>query len=121
MKTILVVDDDKSVRRLYKAELEAEGYGIMLAADGHQAMDLVNSRMPDLVVMDIRMPGTDGLETMGRLLREHGDVPIILHTAYSCYQDDFLAWAAEGYVIKSADLEALKEKIRDVLHEHQTT
>jgi two-component system, response regulator, stage 0 sporulation protein F len=121
MKTILVVDDDKSLRRLYKSELEAEGYGIMLAADGSQAMDLVNRGMPDLVVMDIRMPGMDGLETMGRLLHEHGGVPVILHTAYSCYQDDFLAWAADGYVIKSADLEPLKEKIRDVLSQPPTS
>jgi CheY-like chemotaxis protein len=117
MKTILVVDDDKSLRRLYQAELEAEGYAIMIAEDGQQAMQIVNSREPDLVVMDIRMAGMDGLETMGRILHEHGSVPVILNTAYSCYQDDFNTWAAEGYIIKSANLEPLKGKIREILRE----
>ena len=115
MKTILVVDDDKNLRRLYKAELEAEGYRIQLAENGRQAIDAVAEETPDLVIMDIRMPDIDGLEAMVRVLREHKSVPIILNTAYSCYQDNFLAWAAEGYIIKSADLQPLKNKIREVL------
>ena len=115
MRTILVVDDDKSLRRLYKAELEAEGYRIRLAANGRQAINAVEEETPDLVIMDIRMPEMDGLESMARVLREHKSVPLILNTAYSCYQDNFLTWAAEGYIIKSADLQPLKEKIREVL------
>jgi DNA-binding response OmpR family regulator len=115
MKTILVVDDDKNLRRLYKAELEAEGYKVRLAENGRQAMDLVAEKTPDLVIMDIRMPDMDGLEAMVRVLREHKSVPVILNTAYSCYQDNFLVWAAEGYIIKSADLQPLKNKIREVL------
>lgn len=115
MKTILVVDDDRSQRRLYQAELEAEGYRILLAEDGSQVAEIVNHQTPDLVVMDIRMPEMDGLAAMVKVLGEHGRVPIILNTAYSCYQDNFMTWAAEGYVIKSADLQPLKDKIRQVL------
>jgi DNA-binding NtrC family response regulator len=102
MKTILVVDDDRNLRRLYKSELEAEGYRILLAENGTQAIDLANDESPDLIVMDIRMPETDGLEAMAR-------------SAYSCYKDNFLTWAADGYIIKSADLVPLKEKIHEVL------
>ena len=115
MKTILVVDDDGSLRRLYKAELEAEGYRIVLAENGRQAIDAATDEIPDLVLMDIRMPEMDGLEAMARVLHERRGVPVILNTAYSCYQDNFLTWAADGYVIKSADLQTLKDKIREVL------
>jgi DNA-binding response OmpR family regulator len=115
MKTILVVDDDMNLRRLYKAELEAEGYRILLARDGCQATEIAHRQAPDAVVMDIRMPHMDGLEAMARVLHEHGSIPIILNTAYSCYQDNFLTWAAEEYIIKSSDLSELKAKIRAVL------
>ena len=116
MKTILIVDDDKNLRKLYKDELEAEGYRITLAANGREALALVSGELPDLVVMDIRMPELDGLEAMARLLREHGRVPVLLNTAYASYKDSFIAWAAEGYIIKSSDLEPLKRRIREILH-----
>jgi two-component system, response regulator, stage 0 sporulation protein F len=115
MKTILVADDDKSLRRLYKAELEAEGYRIILAENGLEATNIIEQESPDLVIMDIRMPEVDGLEAMAKILRENTRVPIILNSAYSYFQDDFLTWAAEAYIIKSADLQPLKEKIREVL------
>jgi two-component system response regulator (stage 0 sporulation protein F) len=115
MKTILIVDDDRNLRRLYRDELEPEGYRIVLAANGREALDIVSREVPDLVLMDIKMPGMDGLEAMAHLLKEHGGVPILLHTAYASYQDNFLAWAAEGYLIKSSDLDPLKQKIREIL------
>ena len=115
MKTIFIVDDDTNLRRLYKAELESEGYRIILASDGHQATEMAGNENPDMVIMDIRMPEMDGIEAMARVLREHGSVPIILNTAYSCYQDNFLTWAADAYIIKSADMAPLKEMIRTIL------
>jgi CheY-like chemotaxis protein len=115
MKRVLIVDDDKNLRRLYQAELEAEGYQIAVAENGRQATEMITRQTPDLVVLDIRMPEMDGLEAMSRILGENRRVPIILNTAYSCYQDNFLAWAADGYLIKSADLEPLKTKIREAL------
>ncbi len=115
MKTILVVDDDRNLRRLYKYELEAEGYRVILAENGREALEMVSTEVPDLVLMDIRMPELDGLEAMARTLKKHGRIPILLNSAYSSYQDNFLAWAAEGYLIKSSDLEPMKKKIREVL------
>jgi CheY-like chemotaxis protein len=115
MKTILIVDDDRNICRLYQEELEAEGYHIALAANGREALDLVSREMPDLILMDVRMPEMDGLEAMARLLRKHGGVPVLLNTAYSSYQDNFLTWAAEGYLIKSSDLGPMKKKIREIL------
>lgn len=115
MKTILVVDDDKNLRRLYKAELEAEGYRVLLAENGRRACELIQTEHFDIVVMDVRMPEMDGLEAMAWILRERQNVPVILNTAYSSYLENFSSWAAEGYVIKSADMEPLKEKIRETL------
>jgi two-component system, response regulator, stage 0 sporulation protein F len=121
MKTVLVADDDKNLRRLYKAELEAEGYRIMLAENGLQAADIIERENPDVVVMDIRMPEVDGLEAMAKILKKNRRVPIILNSAYSYFQDYFLTWAADAYLIKSADLQPLKEKIREVLCSSATT
>lgn len=118
MKTILVVDDDKNLRRLYKAELEAEGYRVLLAENGRRACELVQSEHLDIVVMDVRMPEMDGLEAMARILRQKQSVPVILNTAYSSYLENFSSWAAEGYIIKSADLQALKEKIKETISAH---
>ncbi len=115
MKTILVVDDDRNLRRLYRAELEAEGYRVLLAENGRHACDLVRSEQVDVVVMDVRMPEMDGLEAMARIMKDSQHVPVILNTAYSSYLENFSSWAAEGYVIKSSDMQALKEKIRDTL------
>jgi len=115
MKCILIVEDDPNLRRLYQIELEAEGYSIMIAENGRQALERVAEKMPDVVVMDIRMPEMDGLNAMVEILQQHHKVPVILNTAYSCYMDDFLAWASEGYIIKSSDLAPLKAKIREVL------
>jgi CheY-like chemotaxis protein len=67
------------------------------------------------VVLDIRMPGIDGLETMARLLSRENTLPVILNTAYSAYRESFLSWSADAYVIKSSDLTELKTKIREVL------
>jgi CheY-like chemotaxis protein len=116
MKTLLVVDDDIHLRKLYKSELESEGYRVVLAENGRQALDLFAMETPDMVIMDIRMPDMDGLESMARILREHKQVPVILNTAYSSYLDNFVTWAAEGYVIKSADLDPLKEKIKETFY-----
>ena len=88
-----------------------------MAANGKEALKQLDVAGPDLVVLDIVMPVMDGMETLGRIVREHRDVPIILNTAYSSYKDDFMSWGAEAYVVKSADLGELKDKVRELLRE----
>ena len=115
MNTILIVEDDANLRRLYQVELEAEGYRVLLAKNGNEAIESVAEEVPDLIVMDIRMPEKDGLDAMAGILNDHGKIPVILNSAYSSYKDDFLTWAADAYITKSADLEPLKSKIREIL------
>ncbi|MDN3512476.1 MAG: response regulator [Candidatus Jettenia sp. CY-1] len=114
MKTILVVEDDKNQLLLYKQELSLEGYNVITAKDGLEAIQKVNEQIPDLIVMDINMPKMDGIESMSRILHER-KIPIIINTAYSSYKDDFMSWSADAYIIKSSDLKELKNKVRELL------
>lgn len=115
MKTILLVEDDKNQLLLYKQELSHEGYNIITAQDGQEAVKKVKEHTPDLIVMDINMPRMNGIESIGKILSDHKKIPIIINTAYSSYKDDFMSWSADAYVIKSSDLKELKDKIKELI------
>jgi len=115
MKKILVVDDEESIRELYRAELADEGYEVGLAADGREAIRLLESFRPDLVTLDIKMPGIDGIETLRRIREKQSTVPVVLVTAFSEFKQDFNTWASEAYIVKSHDTTELKETIRQLL------
>ncbi len=115
MTTILLVEDDKNQRLLYDEELTLEGYEIVTAKDGKEGLEKVKRQPPDLVLMDINMPKMDGIETMGKILSRNKNIPIIINTAYSNYKDNFMSWAADGYIVKSSDLTELKNKIKELV------
>ena len=115
MKTILVVDDDDPIRKLIELELKDEGYQVLMASNAQDALKLVQTEPLDLVILDIRMPGMDGLEALPRILGLREGLKVILNTAYSQYQDSFMSWAADAYIIKSADLAELKAKVKELL------
>ncbi len=115
MKTILVVDDDEAIRILLQEELAEEGYRVITASNARDALKMVETEPLDLVILDIRMPGMDGLEALPRILGMKEGLPVILNTAYSQYQESFMSWAADAYVIKSADLSELKKKVKELL------
>ncbi len=115
MSSILVVEDEKNLRMLYKEELTAEGYDVVLADSGEEALEIVERRRPDLIVLDIRMPGMDGIEALGRILGKDRSIPVIINTAYSSYKDNFMTWTADAYVVKSSDLSELKTTIKRLL------
>ena len=115
MSKILVIEDEGSLRQLYKQDLELDGHTVLTARTAEEGLQKVDSERPDLVVLDIRMPGMDGLEAMGRILDRHPGVPVLLNTAYSSYQDSFLSWAADAYVIKSSDTGELRREVRNLL------
>ncbi len=115
MPKILVVEDEKNLRLLYKHDLEQEGYAVVTAASAVEGLKALETEAPDLVILDIRMPGMDGLEAMGRILEKHPKIPVILNSAYSSYKDNFLSWAADAYIIKSADTTELRAKVRELI------
>jgi DNA-binding response OmpR family regulator len=116
MKTILVVDDDEAIRTLLQEELEEEGYKVLIATNARDALKMVAAEPLDLVILDIRMPGMDGLEALPRILGLKEGLPVIMNTAYSQYQDSFMSWAADAYVVKSSDLTELKEKVKELVN-----
>ncbi len=115
MTTILLVEDDKNQRLLYEQELRLEGYEIVTAADGKEGLGKVQEQPPDMIIMDINIPKMNGIETMGVILSKYKNIPIIINTAYSSYKDNFMSWAADAYIVKSADLTELKNKIKEIL------
>ncbi|MBM4055584.1 MAG: response regulator [Planctomycetes bacterium] len=115
MDTILLVEDDKNQILLYEQEIAIEGYKVVTAMNGLEAIEKARNYKPDLVVMDINMPKMDGIESMCRILSEHRNIPIIINTAYSNYQNNFMTWSADAYIIKSSDLKELKDKIKELL------
>jgi len=114
-KTILVVDDEENIRFLYKEELTDEGYEVILAGNAEEALEKIGRQRPDLITVDIKMPGMDGLEFLQKLKEEEKEIPVILCSAYGSYKQDFRVWASDAYVVKSADLSELKGAIKDIL------
>ncbi|MDP6777021.1 MAG: response regulator [Candidatus Latescibacteria bacterium] len=119
MKTLLIADDDKNLALLYEQELSDEGYRVEVVHDARQAIERVEEAPPDLLVLDIRMPGMDGIEALGHILGKNNRLPVILNTAYTNYKDNFMTWAADAYVVKSSDLTELKDTIREVLERRE--
>ena len=119
IRTILVVDDEQSIRFLYREELEEDGYRVITAADGEEALRKVRKEKPDLITLDIRMPGMDGIEVLHRIREMDKEIPVIMSTAYGEYRNDFNVWASDAYVIKTANLGELKETIKRLLGEEK--
>ena len=119
MATVLVVDDDEHQRLLYKEEFQEEGYQVLLAGSGEEAIAAVAEQDVDVVVLDIAMPGMDGIEALGRILDRNRQLPVVLNTAYSSYKDDFMTWAADAYVTKSSDLTTLKQRVKEALQQRE--
>ncbi len=81
-KKILVVDDEKNIRLLLQEELTDEGYDVLLAESGAKALDIIKSDKPDLVTLDIKMPGEDGLSILRKIREIEYDLPVIICSAY---------------------------------------
>lgn len=115
MKKILVVDDEENIRELYRDELAEEGYQVELAENGGQALSKFESFRPDLVTLDVMMPGMDGIEVLRRIREKNPSVPVLLLTAFGEFRQDFNTWASDAYIVKSADVSELKQTIRQLL------
>jgi two-component system, OmpR family, KDP operon response regulator KdpE len=114
--TILVVDDEPQIRRVLRATLSAQGYSIVEAHNGSEALERFRTAKPDLVLLDMNMPVLDGLETC-RELRSGSDVPIIMLTVRSAEKDKVRALdaGADDYVVKPFGIQELLARIRAAL------
>lgn len=115
MAKVLIVDDEPHLRLLYETELRSAGYETMTASNAEQGLEYVETMNPDLVILDIRMAGMDGIEALQRILDMDNTIPVILNTAYSSYRENYLTWSADAYITKSSDTAELVGKVKELL------
>jgi len=114
--TVLVADDNEVAQRLCKRVLEKAGYAVLIAADGLQAVEAALQHHPSMILMDVAMPGIDGLEAMRRIKAEVPAMPIVIASAHSMASDRerFLAAGADNVLSKPfrlADLISMVEQL----------
>jgi CheY-like chemotaxis protein len=114
MYTILVADDNRNIREFCRRELERCGYRVLVAEDGRETLEICELGFPDVVVLDLHMPGLDGIETIRRLRSRHPTLPIILHTAHR-EAIALESLPARSCVEKSESLQDLKQAIHGAL------
>ena len=99
--TILIVDDEPQIRRVMRTTLTSHGYSVVEAASGEEALEKLRAERPDLIILDVNMPGISGLETCSEI-RTSSDVPIIMLTIRNSERDKVQALdaGADDYVVK---------------------
>ena len=116
MKRVLVADDDAAVIEVLRANLEAEGYGVLIARDGDETWDLIRTESPDLVVLDVMMPGRDGLDVLAaiRAAPATSALPVVLLTARAGDDEIWAGWQAGAnyYLTKPFQIEELLRYLR---------
>ena len=119
---ILVVDDDEEIRASLRRGLSLEGYAVSLAAAGEEALRQTREQPPDLVVLDVMMPGLDGLEVARRLRAAEDTLPIILLTARDAVADKVsgLESGADDYLVKPFAFDELLARVRALLRRTRT-
>jgi DNA-binding response OmpR family regulator len=110
---VLVVDDEPEVRQLLGDFLSGRGYEVLVAATGGEALDAVGGGRPDLVLLDVAMPGMDGVETLRRIVVSDPSLPVIMVTANSDIRltSKLLAMGAADYICKPFDLDYLEQAV----------
>src|SRR3989454_11586235 len=115
-QTVLVVDDEEAISEAVRARLESEGYRVVVAADGPQAIAVSSAERPDLVVLDLMLPGMDGLEVCAEIQRERW-VPVLMLTARTEEADKIAGFAvgADDYLTKPFSLRELAARVKAIL------
>jgi DNA-binding response OmpR family regulator len=122
MQRILVIDDDPAVTSVLKRGLAYEGFAVDTANSGAAGLHIARDQPPDLVILDIMMPGLDGLEVLARLRAAEAGLPVLLLTAKDAQADQVsgLAAGADDYVVKPFTFEVLVARVRALLRRHDT-
>lgn len=115
-KKILVVDDEDKLRKILRAFLEKEGFVVITAADGIEAVEVINNSPPDLVVLDLMLPGLSG-EEVCQQIRQKMDVPVLMLTAKGEEEDKIngFKYGADDYLVKPFSLRELLARIKAIL------
>ena len=111
MKKILLVDDEESIHLLYREELEEQGFEVLSAMSGEDALKILPTLQPNIVILDINMPGMNGIDVLRKIKEMDGSMPVILSSAYQEFKQDLSSWASDDFSVKSADMSQLIEAV----------
>ena len=103
---VLVVDDEEDFVELIKMRLEAKGYDVIVAFNGNDGLEKIKKEGPDAVLLDILMPGPDGIKILKRIRRDNKDLPVFIVTAFSNEErfDKAKRYNVSGFIVKTSDL-----------------
>ncbi len=120
-KKILIVDDEQQLVLAMKIRLQSKGYEVITASDGQEALDCANKDRPDLIILDVMMPGMDGYSCLRELNNRfgRGKIPVIILTARERMKDLFELEGIEDYMVKPFDYEDLLIRIQRVLQRRE--
>ncbi|WP_379143829.1 response regulator transcription factor [Paenibacillus sp. sgz500992] len=116
-ESILVVEDEEKIARLLQIELECEGYRVLIAGSGHQALEIYQAQQPDLLLLDVMLPGFSGIELLRRIRVNDALTPVLMLTAKSSVEDKVsgLDLGANDYITKPFQIEELLARVRAAL------
>jgi len=119
-KEILLVDDNVNVLTVLSDILKTMGYLVMEAKNAQEAMQAIDQKSPDLVILDLRMPETDGIQLMRSIKEKKQEIPIIIYSGYPSVRTavEALKDGAVDYIAKPFDIDELKIKISDVFNKY---
>ena len=115
MQNILIVEDEENLQILYQQEISELGYNVLTTDSGEEALSILAKEDIDLVVLDIKLKGMNGLEALEDMLLKNRNLKVVINSAFASYKDDFSSWLADAYVIKSSDLGELKTAVAELL------
>lgn len=117
-RRVLVVDDDATIRRVLTLNFEAEGYEVSVAADGDEAKEMARSIHPDVVILDVMMPGSDGYSVLEELRSspQTDDIPVVFLSARASDDEVFRGWqsGADSYVTKPFELDEVVRIVANI-------
>lgn len=119
MKTILIVDDQSGIRLLLKEVFMNEGYRTVTAENGMEALEKAKEFFPDLVLLDMKIPGMDGIEILKKLVKERCEVKVVMMTAYGQKNliEESIAWGAARYFTKPFDVFLVRDAVKELLQD----
>lgn len=121
MLKLLIVDDQKGIRRLLSEVFQEYGFAIESCANGMKALELIPEFMPDLLIMDVKMPGLSGIEVLRKIRQTDMQLRVILMTAYGdqYFLDESEALGVAKFIIKPFDLNELKKQVDEILQDKE--
>ncbi len=117
MKKILLIDNEENIQIVYREEFEDDGYQVISALNGEEGLKKFSGEKPDIVILDIHMPGMGGVEVLRKMKTLDPAVPVVLSSAYQEFKSDLGTWASDAYILKSGDIGDLKRTVIELLEE----